>query len=288
MVNTDFEDPGTDLSGKLADDAGSQAYIELLENTVLLNSFERLEDYEANGLVYLGYRFENNNEVYLTVCNGTLIVFEAYIETDLTDELKSEGHTYLLTIIDSLSEEPVEADDIPESASAGKEYYFPDAGLTMTFSEDEFDVLTQDNTDNQLALERQGLTQEQADLYLSLTGYALKAVPVGQNLKEDATIITLNIKEPKYDALEDLKDLSPTEKNLMAQALISSFGLSSYDWYSTDDAEYIVFDWNNEVRYATIKQERMVYVFLTGRDGVPTEAERTMLRETVDAMRWSR
>ena len=160
--------------------------------------------------------------------------------------------------------------------------------MSVLLSEDQYDVLLQDNTDNQLTLERQGLSQEQADLYMKTSKYDLKAVPVGESFTSSKTTISVNFKPEKYSEIGNLKDLKKEDKDVLANALSSSFRESNgYEWYCTDFADYIVFDTRlayNETRYATIVDGCMVYIIFSNEERPNDEEQREELRRIVDTV----
>lgn len=63
--------------------------------------------------------------------------------------------------------ETTEAPSEPVSQEAGlREYFLLDGDVSMMLSEEKYDVFQSDNMDNQLALSRQGLSQEKVDSYM--------------------------------------------------------------------------------------------------------------------------
>lgn len=111
---------------------------------------------------------------------------------------------------------------------------------------------------------------------MNTLGYELVAAPVGDNIAASTKVIRFNIKDPKYTGVSSLRELSEEEKSMFASNLMISFGIdrNKYEWLSTDDIDWIKFEWSvndgNEIRYATIIDECMIYVIFR-REGTPIE-----------------
>ena len=145
-----------------------------------------------------------------------------------------------------------------------------------------------DNTNNQLALERQGLPQEKVDLLMRLSGRELRAVPVGESLADSKTTLYVRIKPDTYPGLDNLRDLPQGLKDELAAALVSGFPkCDGYEWHSSDCADYIVFETvltENETRYATIVDDSMIYIILTNSKGKNDEEAHQKLQKIVDTI----
>lgn len=81
--------------------------------------------------------------------------------------------------------------------------------------------------------------------------------------------------------------LSEDEYNVMLADNSSNAPTLERLGISAEDAVYIVFEWGKEIRYATIAEDRMIYMILSAQDGNITDEHRQRMRETVDAMEWN-
>lgn len=175
-----------------------------------------------------------------------------------------------------------------ESSSKLRKYLLLDGKVSIELSEDEYDVFEIDNTNNQLALERQGLPQEKVDLLMRLSGRELRAVPVGESLADSKTTLYVRIKPDTYPGLDNLRDLPQGLKDELAAALVSGFPkCDGYEWHSSDCADYIVFETvltENETRYATIVDDSMIYIILTNSKGKNDEEAHQKLQKIVDTI----
>lgn len=105
---------------------------------------------------------------------------------------------------------------------------------------------------------------------MQLVGYDLKALPVGDSLADQEVVFTVNLKSDKYPEIGTLSELFQEDKDVLEFTLIASFPeTNGYKWYSTDSADYIVFEtqfMEKEIRYATIVDGCMIYIFLNNPD----------------------
>lgn len=228
--------------------------------------------------------FSHQSIIYTTIINGDLLIIEANCYADHQKETIDYAAKFMNTFYEPAA----------DTASAGnRTYSFENGLLTVTMDEDKYDIITQDNTNNQRSVERQGYGQERLDLYMTLSGYALQAVPVGQSIADADEIYRINIKDKNYPGLMNLKDMSDIDINLLATALVTGFNGSnqSYDLYQTDQAVYIVFNCdsvkgNIETRYATVIDERMIYFFNEVEDASKLDESNATLKAIVDSAIW--
>lgn len=174
----------------------------------------------------------------------------------------------------------------------GTEYEFLSGKMAVVMSEDEYDVFTEDTPFDSPALAHQKLEKDRVDLYVVLSGYSLIAVPVGDSLADSQFEIKVNIKEPKYDAISNLKDLDQDVKDECALALVSSFSAdtNTYTWCETPYVDWIVFECDmqisKELRYATIIDGRMIYIIAGKPDTYPSNAESAEVERIVRNIKW--
>lgn len=250
-------------------------------------------DYEMIGNHEFAVLSSENEMHYSTIMNGFLVDFRLWFDPD---DAKEEAKVYLrqtleyLMVDESLPVEmPQEEQPADDPGREGKKAYsLMNGKLTAYLSEDEYNVLLADNSNNAPTLERLGIGAEDADIYLNLLSLELMAVPAGGSLLDAEYDIRVKVKDPEYADIGNLKNLNENELNIMAAALLAGFGgASDYELYHTDDAVYIVFEWGKEIRYATIAEDRMIYMILSAQDGNITDEHRQRMRETVDAMEWN-
>ena len=180
--------------------------------------------------------------------------------------------------------------DQSQSAQDGAiEYTLMDGKMKLNIS-DEFNVLIKGETQitDEIAASFD-TDKERLELYLSMQGSDLLAVRKGESLSGgNSGEIHVRIKPDKYNDISNLADLSELEQNMIAKTLISGFpGIDDYELYKTSDACFIVFEVNmmgNEIRYATVIDGAMIYVFYHLEDGDITDQDRQMMRDIVDTV----
>lgn len=179
-------------------------------------------------------------------------------------------------------------DAIPE----GTEFSFLDGKMTAYISEDKYDVLTVDTPADSQALMHQGLDKDRADLYMSACGYALVAVPVGEKLGGSEKTLKFNIKDPKYEGIDALADLSSAEEETMASACVSGFDTidPGYEMVTYDGVDWFVFNCDMGIsqqwRAATIIDERMIYIIVAREGGVINSEDKEELLAVTQNIRW--
>lgn len=163
----------------------------------------------------------------------------------------------LLTAVICVST-PVMADDsemIPYTVLNGKyELSLPQ----------NYDVLIKNEEISGETASEHGVTQEQLAAYVALSFDEMIAVSQDEPM-QDCDTIRLKVKEDKYPAVGNLKNLSTAERTLWADEMMSGFGESKdYEFYETDSACFIVFEYNlifPQLRYATVIDDDMIYLY---------------------------
>ena len=169
-----------------------------------------------------------------------------------------------------------------------KTYSFMNGKLTLRFDPAVYDVILQNNDDNEEVLNNQGISSALIDLYMSMLGYQLVAVPTKVPFTSADAQFYLHIKEPAYEGIDNLKSLNVLNKVYLGQMLAAGYGLSPDDveLVQTDTADYYLFEILGAVRYATIIDGRMIYFYVTARDGILTDQHRMMLDSIMEGVSW--
>ncbi|MER2142641.1 MAG: leucine-rich repeat domain-containing protein [Eubacteriales bacterium] len=259
------------------------AYLDRLSEHMGLGEPVGFEDH--GGMTFAVYHHDTGH-VFVTVQNGhafTLhfIAFSGYeAERDAM-----EADIMQAVCIYTPEPEPTEQ---PEAAPpSGQSYSFMDGRLTVNLDPAVYDVFLQDNAENEAVLERQGLTRDKMDAYMQGVDYQLMAVPAGTPFLESDWRFLLHIKAPKYKGIRNLKDFSETEKRLLIDTIVRSFHVSDWQLVHTDAVDYFVFEALGSVRYATIVDERMIYLYIKAENGQVTDAHREALRAIMEGVRWN-
>ena len=182
--------------------------------------------------------------------------------------------------------------DAPETSGTEewKDYTLMDGKMQISFPE-TYDVFISGVTEitDEIA-EAQGVEKERLELYLSIQGSDLIAVKEGEKLSGESDRINVRIKPDQYEEIDNFKTLSKELKELTATLLVGGFSeTGEYELYETENACFIVFKADilgEEVRYATIKNGAIIYLFYKPGSGVVADEDREILRTIADTVRW--
>ncbi len=294
-ANTSFE-PSYDMKALREEEGeGLASYLELFRNKMDLPETE----YRTVGdLDYAYYDYEHSDghfHDYFTILDGNL--FAIFIKYE--DGYEQEAAAFEEDIMSSLhhytGEEETALQGTGEAAGSKEaedetdigSYTVMDGHITVYLDRNAFDVFLQDNSDNQEALEHQGVTRAQMDLYMNGVGYDIMGVPCDQSIKDCDWRFILHVKDPAYEGIDNLKNLGEIEKGMLGDTLAASFAIDDYELYQTEDVDYIVFEALNSLRYATIIDGRMIYIYIHMDHGSVTDSERELLRSIIDRIDWN-
>lgn len=243
--------------------------------------------------VYAFYE-KDDHHVYLTFSGGSAFMYDFGFdaegnvspeEINAFEEDVLSRITYIQPFADTAAYDPSRA-----TGDSMRSFDLMDGRLNVTIDGNVFDVFLKDNTGNDEAIAHSGVSQEKMDLYMSATGYDLMAVPAAEEnsyLDADYTFL-VHVKKPEYEGIENFSHLGETMENLFANNMITSFGLDpdSFEIYKTENADYIVFEALNSIRYATIMDGSMIYFYIRPEHGEVTDEHREMLRSIMEGVTW--
>ena len=189
-----------------------------------------------------------------------------------------------------------EADNEDISASSENdsvmEYTLMDGKMKVEIPS-EYNVLIKDKTliTDEIAASY-GLTAEKLETWLSLQGNDLVAVENGGQLDGSSDKIGIRIKMGGYEGVDNFKDYPESFKKLTAEALITNFPeTNGYELYETENASFIVFETNmlqgEELRYATVVDENMIYLIYNSASGKLTDEMRKTLRQIASTVQFN-
>lgn len=134
----------------------------------------------------------------------------------------------------------------------------------------------------------QGVDIDEVTKYLKLTkehtNVNMILVPANEPLVSPNFEIQIKVKD-KYAEIKNLNDLSEPVYETTASALVAGFN-TDYETYKTNNVKWIVFDCfvsTNQVRYATILNGKMIYIFGQNKSGTVTDEQRNDIKEIVDS-----
>ena len=252
---------------------------------------------ESNGLMWLGVSL-NYYGMHMRQCATCTDVGTMYVIT-FTDMNEEEEKQILESFRQIDAQESGTADERPgdneessasdgNSTDSGKEYSLMEGRLKVTLS-DDYDVYIKNVTEiTQEMADHHGLDKERLELYLSMQGSDLLAVKKGELLGGRSDEIHIRIKPDSYTGIDNFNQLSGMEQNILADALVSGFNdAGDYELHHTEDMCFIVFETDllgKQLRYATIVDEAMIYLYYKP-IGELTDENRRTLRDVADTMR---
>ena len=267
-------------------DARDEADMGYLDKAVGMLGVSDPVQEKHGALEWLMYE-KGKDHIALTVAKGNIVVVMAGFDPGFSEDAR----IYLNRILDDITlpedaAPEAAATPAPTEAPADRAFTFMNGKLTVRISPEEYDYLVKDVPQDPAVLERLGLSESQASAYMSMLGYELVAVPVGQKLTKADFEILVNVKDPSYQGIASLRSLSEAERMLLAQSLVLGFGKSDYELYSSGDADYIVFEALGSQRYATIVDGCMVYIYAKSDTGILSDDQKAALRRFVDGASW--
>ncbi|MCQ2497696.1 MAG: hypothetical protein MJ133_01815 [Lachnospiraceae bacterium] len=119
-------------------------------------------------------------------------------------------------------------------------------------------------------VDKLGYSRDKIERYLSLTFYDVIILPEGYNFSNTPVEFRIEVKNPEYDGI-NFGELSKPEQEAIAQVLILGFNEDKYELVKTDTTTFIKFYTKlqkPELRYATIIDGRMIYIYATEDGGI--------------------
>ena len=170
----------------------------------------------------------------------------------------------------------------------GNRYYLDKVPLTLDLSEDEFDIVYLGITEDSESVRRSPYSLEQINAVLS-AGITTDMViwrTGTDGLPDRAPSVRIRIKDQKYEGI-DFRVLSESALKETCDALFVSMAQDGqYQMETVNGIPYARFRFNagNEIRYATILNGDIIYVFLKYPDGL-TEDSEAMLRTVLENLK---
>ena len=110
----------------------------------------------------------------------------------------------------------------------------------------------------------QGVGYDNMISYLEMSTIDVLIVPADQPLNSAEVQFEIRVKDQKDYGIDNLASLNDEDLKSFANALVSGFGASDYEIAEENGLRYVVFStkiMQDQVRYATIINGKMVYVF---------------------------
>jgi hypothetical protein len=243
---------------------------------------------DGKGVTFMAYNIEGNNYFKLRDIGEAFnfaVEWDGARDTIIIDTSKA----YAANGTATPTEQPTES-FVPDVYSGMT--YIPSIPAYISIPEG-YDIFFQDNQGNQEALKRKNVTKEQMDKFMQLSGEDVLVLPKdATDIINSTWEITVRVKAgAMYQELGDFNSLSRPALEQYSEELTSSFmGNSGYQLFETEETIFCVFDWNpprvnHQQRYASIVNEKMVYIWFSRPNGELTDDDRAMLREIVSSLK---
>lgn len=210
----------------------------------------------------------------------------------------------VLAVEDDLTEEKSTPSDVdsatkPEGNNGydglnGTEYIFLNGKMTIPLSEDAYNVLVEDIDPNSPAIARLGLDKSRIDQYMRMASTSLEAYPVSAGgIGNSDLSLNLKIKEPEYTGVYSLNNFTQEEREAFALEMLSSFTdvRGDYAWFESNGIPWLVFECdmslNKQLRYATVIDGRMIYLYFAKSSDYPNAEEAEELKAIVQSIKWN-
>ena len=150
-----------------------------------------------------------------------------------------------------------------ETAEAEGQYKI--SGLPGTFDvPDGYNVYSLESGFTEEMCKAQGVGYDNMERYLEMSTIDVLIVPADQPLNSAEVQFEIRVKDQKDYGIDNLASLNDEDLKSFANALVAGFGVSDYEIAEENGLRYVVFStkiMQDQVRYATIINGKMVYVF---------------------------
>ncbi len=194
------------------------------------------------------------------------------------------------TATESPTNEVFEQETVDLDNLASGEYRITDIPAKITVNE-KYHVYSLDNEYTAEMCASQNVDMDKMKTYLELTkeysNVNMILIPADNPISTTDFEIHIKVKEKGWD-VKNLADLSDYEYKQVADALVAGFD-TDYTTYETNDTKWVVFDCfisTNQMRYATVLNGKMIYIFGQNKIGPVTEEQRNDLKEIVTSLKF--
>lgn len=172
------------------------------------------------------------------------------------------------------------------TSSSMREYKLQAGTFTVTLDESKYNILVPGMQTSEAAVIRSGIGADMFEPYMSINNKALLMFDINERIPAEFDI-SIRIKDKKYEGL-DLRKCSASEVSMMLNSIYTSFGstASNKEIVTISGVPYLKFTWMNgsELRYATIIDGDMIYIWATRDNGMVTVGDKAILLQVVESV----
>lgn len=263
-------------------------------NVKYIRMYERQTDNDGE---VSAYRLQ-----YYTIINHQAINFvfiSAYDE--ITDEEKEFMQKVVKKIVfqdgdtkETTNDENAQDSNKNESELVAKEKlrtYMLSAGpITVTLDENKYNIFCQEMTENDLAIIRSGEDAQAINDYLDINNKDMVIVNMDETIPAELSI-SIRIKDQTYKNV-DLRDCSLANAKMALDIIYSSFEdtgtATDKEFVVINNVPYLKFRWmnNSQLRYATIVNGDMIYIWASHKDSGIVDADAELLLQVVKSIQY--
>lgn len=263
-------------------------------NVKYIRMYERQTDNDGE---VSAYRLQ-----YYTIINHQAINFvfiSAYDE--ITDEEKEFMQKVVEKIVfqdgdtkETTNDENAQDSNKNESELVAKEKlrtYMLSAGpITVTLDENKYNIFCQGMTENDLAIIRSGEDAQAINDYLDINNKDMVIVNMDETIPAELSI-SIRIKDQTYKNV-DLRDCSLANAKMALDIIYSSFEdtgtATDKEFVVINNVPYLKFRWmnNSQLRYATIVNGDMIYIWASHKDSGIVDADAELLLQVVKSIQY--
>lgn len=172
------------------------------------------------------------------------------------------------------------------TSSSMREYTLQAGTFTVTLDESKYNILVPGMQISEAAVIRSGIGADMFESYMSINNKALMMFDIKERLPAEFDI-SIRIKDKKYADI-DLRKCSASEATMMLNQIYTSFEstASNKEIVTINGVPYLKFTWmdKSELRYATIINGDMIYIWATRDNSMVTADDTALLLQVVESV----
>lgn len=239
--------------------------IKTIGEGAFVNCIELVDINIPSSVTYMGVDvFQNCPKVKVSVVKG------------------SYGETYCKQ--NSISYQYYEPD--PSTSSSMREYSLKDGPFTVKLDESKYNILVSGMQTSEAAVIRSGIDADMFESYMNMTNKSLLMFDINKQIPTEFDI-SIRIKDEKY-ADVDLRECTASDATMILNNIYTGFGstASNKEIVTINGVPYLKFAWmdGSELRYATIINSDMIYIWATRDNGMVTADDTELLLQVVESI----
>lgn len=172
-----------------------------------------------------------------------------------------------------------------------REYALQDGPFTVTLDESKHNILVSGMQTSEAAVIRSGIDANTFESYMSIQNRSLMMFGINERVPAEFDI-SIRIKDKKYEDV-DLRKCSTVEAAMILNELYtdfasSAFTISNKEIVTINGVPYLKFMWmdGSELRYATIVNSDMIYIWATRDNDTVTDDDSALLLQVVESIKY--